>query len=260
MRHALYLPPFGELADPGVLAELSARAEAAGFDGVFLWDHVVRPRQPGLGVCDPWIALAAIAARTERIRIGTRITPLSRRRPHDVARQAAAVDQLSAGRLVLGVGLGADNGGELSRLGEADDPRTRAEMLDEGLDVICALWSGEPVTHRGRHFRVDGLRFLPRPVQRPRIPIWVAAQSVKRAPLHRAARFDGLCPETTPDGLRAMLDVVARHRGGLDGYEVAVGGPPDDDPGPFRAAGASWWLVQFPEITTVAEVEAAISR
>ncbi|MEV0087002.1 LLM class flavin-dependent oxidoreductase [Saccharopolyspora sp. NPDC050642] len=260
MRYALYLPPFGELADPGVLADLSARAENAGFDGVFLWDHVVRPRRPGLAVCDPWIALAAIAARTERIRIGTRITPLSRRRPHDVARQAVAIDQLSAGRFILGVGLGAANGGELSKLGEADDARTRAEMLDEALDVICRLWSGEPVDHSGEHYRVDGLQFLPRPVQRPRIPIWVAAQSVRPRPLRRAARFDGVCPETTPDGLREMLRSIERSRGGLRDYDVAVGGAPGDDPAPYREAGATWWLVQFPELTSVHEVTAAIDR
>ncbi|WP_067478851.1 LLM class flavin-dependent oxidoreductase [Actinomadura hibisca] len=259
MRHALYLPPFGELADPAVLADLAARAEEAGFDGVFLWDHLVRPDRPDLAVCDAWIALAAIAARTGRVTIGTRVTPLSRRRPQEVARQAVAIDQLSAGRFVLGVGLGGDNGGELSRLGEVDDARTRAEMLDEGLDVICRMWSGAPVDHRGRHYRVEGLRFLPRPVQRPRIPIWVAAQSVKPGPLRRAARFDGLCPETTPDGLREMLAEIERRRGGLDGFEVAVGGPPGDDPEPYRQAGATWWLVQFPEITSVAEVAAVIA-
>ncbi|MQY05289.1 LLM class flavin-dependent oxidoreductase [Actinomadura macrotermitis] len=259
MRHALYLPPFGELADPAVLADLSARAEAAGFDGVFLWDHVVRPNQPDLPVCDAWIALAAIAMRTERITIGTRITPLSRRRPQDVARQAVAIDRLSAGRLVLGVGLGADNGGELSKLGEVDDARTRAEMLDEGLDVVCRMWSGEPVTHRGRHYRVDGLRFLPRPVQRPRIPIWVAAQSVKPAPLRRAARFDGLCPETTPDGLRQMLDQIEQQRGDLQDFAVAVGGAPDEDPAPYREAGANWWLVQFPELTSISDVTGVLA-
>lgn len=148
------------------------RAEEARFDGVFLRDHMVRPRRHELAVCDPWTALAAIALRTERITIGTRITPLSRRRPHDVAQQAVAVDYLSSGRLVLGVGLGADNGGELSRLGEITEARARAGALDEGLDLLCRLWSGEPVTHRGHHYRIDGLRFLPRPVQRPRIPIW----------------------------------------------------------------------------------------
>ncbi|MBO2448059.1 LLM class flavin-dependent oxidoreductase [Actinomadura barringtoniae] len=257
MRHALYLPPFGELADPGVLGELAVQAEEAGFEGVFLWDHVVRPKHAGLEVCDPWIALAAIAERTERVTIGTRITPLSRRRPHDVARQAIALDRLSGGRFVLGVGLGGDNGGELSKLGEETDARTRAEMLDESLELLGQLWSGETVTHDGPHYRVDGLRFVSGPV---RIPIWVAAQSVKPGPLRRAARFDGLCPETTPDGLRAMLAEIERQRGCLEHYEVAVGGRPGDDPEPFREAGATWWLVTLPEITTVKEAMDAINR
>jgi len=259
MRRALYLPPFGELAHPNVLADLAASAEGAGFDGVFLWDHVVRPLNPDLPVCDPWIALAAMASRTERITLGTRVTPLSRRRPQVVARQSVALDQLSGGRFVLGVGLGGDNGGELGRLGEVTGLRARAEMLDEGLEVLQRLWSGEEVHHEGPHYRVDGLRFLPPPVRRSGIPVWVAAQSTKAAPLRRAARFDGLCPEVPPEELREMLAVVADHRGGLGGFEVAAGGPPDGDPEPYREAGATWWLVQFPEVTARGEVEEAIA-
>ncbi|GAB3482639.1 LLM class flavin-dependent oxidoreductase [Nocardiopsis coralliicola] len=259
MRTGLYLPPFGELADPGAVAGVAARAEAAGFDGVFLWDHVARPRSPGLAVGDAWIALAAAAAATRRIVLGTRVTPLPRRRPHDVARQAVALDQLSGGRFVLGAGIGSDRSGELSRLGEETAARTRAAMLDEGLDLIDRLWTGADVHHVGGHYTVDGLRFLPRPVQRPRIPVWIGAQSVNPGPLRRAARFDCICPETDPDGLRAMLAAVAEQRGGLDGYAVAVGGPPGADPEPFRAAGATWWLEQFPEVTSVAEVDAVIA-
>ncbi|WP_219503657.1 LLM class flavin-dependent oxidoreductase [Nonomuraea ceibae] len=256
MRWGLYLPPFGELADPRVLAELGAQAEAAGFDGVFLWDHVVRPERPGLEVGDAWIGLAAIAAATRRVIIGTRITPLSRRRPQVVARQGVALDQLSGGRFVLGAGLGSDRSGELSRLGEETDPRVRAAMLDEGLEVIRRCWSGEPVSYEGRHYKVDGLTFRPAP--RPRVPIWVAAQSVRRGPLRRAARFDGLCPETGPDGLVEMLGVVREHRQSLEGFEVAVSAPPGADPDPYRRAGATWWLVQAPAVSTADEVAAII--
>ncbi|GAB3663879.1 hypothetical protein GCM10027589_27660 [Actinocorallia lasiicapitis] len=260
MRHALYLPPFGELADPDTLADLAELAENAGFDGLFLWDHVARPAHPDLAVTDVWTALAAIASRTQRITIGTRITPLSRLRPQLVARQTAALDHLSNGRLVLGVGLGGDDHGELARFGEVTDPRIRAAMLDESLDLLCQMWSGEPVDHHGPHFRAEGgLRFLPRPIQRPRIPVWVAAQTIHQGPLRRAARFDGLCPETTPDGLREMLAIIASHRGDLTGFEVAVSGLQHADPEPFRAAGATWWLVQFPEITTRQDVVAAIA-
>lgn len=260
MRTAVYLPPFGELADAEALAYLAARAEDAGFHGAFLWDHVARPHHRGLQVGEPWTALAAMALRTERIVLGTRVTPLPRRRPHDLARQTVAVDRLSGGRLVLGVGLGSNTGGELSALGEEDDPRVRAGMLDEALDVLCRLWSGERVDHDGRHYRVDGLRFLPRPVQRPRIPVWVAAQAVKDAPLRRAARFDGLCAEADPERLAEMLAVVREYRGGLEGFETAVCGGPGEDPGPYRRAGATWWLMRLPEVTTVRAAATLISR
>ncbi|WP_049568235.1 LLM class flavin-dependent oxidoreductase [Nocardiopsis sp. SBT366] len=259
MRRALYLPPFGELADSRVLADLASRAELAGFDGVFLWDHVVRPLRPTLPVCDPWIALAAMAAATERIILGTRVTPLSRRRPQVVARQAVALDQLSGGRFVLGVGLGGDNGGELGRLGETTDPRTRAGMLDEGLDLLERIWSGDVVHHEGEHYRVDGLRFLPTPERAEGIPVWVATQSTRGAPLRRAARFQGLCPEGSPEDLAAMLSVIAEQRGDLRGFEVAVGGPPGTDPEPYAEVGATWWLHQFPEVTARAEVEEVVA-
>ncbi|MCP2277747.1 Luciferase-like monooxygenase [Nocardia amikacinitolerans] len=262
LRHGVYLPPFGELADPRVLADLAAEAEQAGFDGVFVWDHVVRPHRPGLAVCDAWIALAAMALATRRVTIGPRVTPLSRRRPHDVARQAVALDQLSGARFVLGVGSGADTGGELSKLGEATEPRERARLLDEGLHVITALWSGDEVRHDGPRYRVDDLRFLPRPVRRPRIPIWVAARSVRGAPLRRAARYDGLCPEASPGELTEMLEVIAEYRADLTGYEVAVAVPPerDKEQEAYERAGATWWLRQLPEICTRAEAFALIDR
>ncbi|MFB8003987.1 LLM class flavin-dependent oxidoreductase [Nocardia sp. NPDC056000] len=258
MRLGVYLPPFGELADPRVLADLAAEAEASGFDGVFLWDHVIRPQRPGLPVCDAWIALAAIAAATRTVRFGPRVTPLSRRRPHDVARQSVALDQLSGGRFVLGVGLGSNTGGELTALGEEPDARARARLLDESLEVITALWSGAVVDHHGPHFQVDGLSFLPRPLQVPRIPVWVATQSLNRAPLRRAARFDGCCPEASPPDLVAMLELIGEFRGSLDGFEIAVAGAADRDPDAYRAAGATWWLVQIPEISTRAQASAVI--
>lgn len=260
VRRGVCLPPFGELADPRVLAELAAAAESAGFDGVFVSDHVVLPQRPALPVCDAWIALAAMATATTRVTLGPRVTPLSRRRPHDVARQAVALDQLGEGRLVLGVGPGCDAGGEFARLGEADAARDRAERLDEALDVITGLWSGEPVRHAGRHYRVDDLFFLPRPTQRPRIPIWVAARTTAPAVMRRAARFDGLFPQASPGELADMLTAVAELRDGLDGYEVAVALPPAADPDPYLTAGATWWLTQLPDITTRRAAVSVIRR
>src|SRR5436305_1185984 len=146
MRHGLSLAPFGELADPRAVAGLASDAERAGFDGFFLWDHMYRPGPPFRPVADPWIVLAAVATATERMRIGPLVTPVARRRPQKLARETTNLDQLSGGRLVLGVGLGVNTGGELTRFGEEDDARARGDRLDEGLELLCRLWSGEAVT------------------------------------------------------------------------------------------------------------------
>ena len=194
MRSGLFLPLFDELADPAVVARLSAEAEEAGWHGVFVWDHV-RWREPVLAVADPWITLAAVAAATRSVRLGPMVTPLARRRPVKVARETATLDWLSGGRLTLGVGLGSDQfGSEFSVTGEELDERRRARMLDESLDILTAAWSGEPVQHRGEHYTVDGMRFLPRPVQRPGVPVWVAGLYGKPRPLRRAARYQGFMP------------------------------------------------------------------
>src|ERR671930_123073 len=191
MRSGLFLPPFDALADPAVVARLSADAEEAGWHGVFLWDNL-RYVEPVVEVADPWITLAAMAVATERIRLGPMVTPLARRRPVKVARETATLDRLSGGRLTLGVGLGSDRfGGEFSITGEEVDDKRRARMLDEALPILTAAWSGEPVHHRGEHYTVDGMQFLPRPVQRPGIPVWVGGYYGRRAPLRRAAHHQG---------------------------------------------------------------------
>ncbi len=242
MLHALYLPPFGEFADPHVTVELAVAAEEAGWDGIFLWDHMWRRPSEYLEVADTWITLAAIASVTQRLRLGPTITPLSRRRPHKVAREAVTLDHLSDGRLTLGVGLGVNTGGELERFGECAEERVQAERLDEALEVILGLWSGEEINHHGRHFTADHIRFLPTPVQRPRIPIWGATTGTGSAkPLRRAARLDGLFPvNTTHDQLATMLDVVAEERGSLDGFDVAMLAFPDTDLEVLARTGVTW--------------------
>jgi alkanesulfonate monooxygenase SsuD/methylene tetrahydromethanopterin reductase-like flavin-dependent oxidoreductase (luciferase family) len=261
-RSALFLPIFDELADPRVLADLAAEAEAAGWDGVFLWDHVLY-REPVVDVTDPWIALAAMACATERLVIGPMVTPVARRRPHKLARETVALDRLSGGRLVFGAGLGGDPGRELSALGEETDPRARARLLDEGLDLLVRLWSGERVDHVGPAYAADGVTFRPPPARQPRIPVWLGARHGHLAPVRRAARYDGLFPIALPepDDLRATLRVVAEHRVGDAPFDVAVQGVIDTDPAPWVAAGATWWLVRFePFGITVAEVRDAIAR
>jgi alkanesulfonate monooxygenase SsuD/methylene tetrahydromethanopterin reductase-like flavin-dependent oxidoreductase (luciferase family) len=253
MRSGLFVPLFDELADPALVARLSAKAEEAGWDGVFVWDHV-RWREPVRDVVDPQITLAAIAVATERIRLGPMVTPLARRRPVKVARETATLDRLSGGRLTLGVGLGSDEfGSEYSITGEELDERRRARMLDEALEILQAAWSGEPVHHRGENYTVDGMRFLPRPVQRPGVPVWVAGFYGKPRPLRRAARHQGFFPVNLerPDQLAEIVAHLAalRRKAGRDPsepYDVVAALPPGSDPAPYAEAGATWWLVEFP--------------
>jgi alkanesulfonate monooxygenase SsuD/methylene tetrahydromethanopterin reductase-like flavin-dependent oxidoreductase (luciferase family) len=257
----LTIPIFDELADPAVLAQLAAEAEAAGWDGFFIWDHV-NYREPVQAVTDPWIALAAIACHTKRITIGPMVTPLARRRPHVLARQVVALDRLSRGRLVLGAGLGLDtSGGEFSRFGEEQDPRVRAAMLDEALDLVVSLTSGAQVDHHGSHYTASAVRFRPTPVN-GRVPVWVAARWPHRRPLQRAARFDGLFViDLEPDGLPEVLSAVAGYRPqGLSAFEVVVHDVPGVDPGPWSDAGATWLLSRFDSFTaTVDEVRRVIA-
>jgi alkanesulfonate monooxygenase SsuD/methylene tetrahydromethanopterin reductase-like flavin-dependent oxidoreductase (luciferase family) len=266
MRSGLFIPLFDALADPAVVARLSAEAEEAGWHGVFVWDNL-RYVEPVVDVADPWITLAAMATATERIRLGPMVTPLARRRPVKVARETATLDRLSGGRLTLGVGLGSDEfASEYSITGEELDDRRRASMLDESLEILEAAWSGEPVHHRGEHYMVDGMGFLPRPVQRPGVPVWVAGYYGKPRPMRRAARYQGFFPLGL-DHPEQLAEVVAhlaslrREAGGdpTDPYDVVVSLPPGDDPAPYAAAGAAWWLVEFPwDAVSVDQVRAVI--
>jgi alkanesulfonate monooxygenase SsuD/methylene tetrahydromethanopterin reductase-like flavin-dependent oxidoreductase (luciferase family) len=249
MRSALWFPIFDDLADPGVLARLAAEAEEAGWHGVFVWDHL-HWRSPIRQVADPWITLAAIASATEQVRLGPMITPLARRRPAKVARETATLDRLRRGRLTLGVGLGSDRfGSEFSKTGEQPDERLRGQMLDESLEILTAAWSGEPVHHCGNHYTVDGIEFLPRPIQRPRVPVWVAGFPGNVKPLRRAARYDGYFPVNLehPDQLGEIVAAIKdlRPRDAVP-CDVAVALAPDTDPAPYAQAGATWWMPEFP--------------
>jgi len=173
-----------------VTVEMAVVAEEAGWDGFFLWDHLTFP-YPSVPMEDPWVLLGAAAARTSRIRLGTLVTPLPRRRPQVVAKQLTTLDNLSRGRAVLGVGLGGDPG-DFTHFGEDARSIVRAKKLDEALDVITRLWSGESVDHKGEHYTVEGATLLPTPVQKPRIPIYVGGD--KAGALRRAARYDGWVP------------------------------------------------------------------
>ncbi len=165
VRYGFVIPT----GDVLTVAELAAEAEAADWDGVFTYDAI---HIEGMGpIFDPWVVLAAMAMRTERVRIGAMLTPPARRRPWKLTRETVSVDHLSNGRLVLPVGLGALDDGGFGKVGEPMDRRTRAELLDEGLEILTGLWSGRPFGFQGKHYHLDEMTFLPPPVQQPRIPI-----------------------------------------------------------------------------------------
>jgi alkanesulfonate monooxygenase SsuD/methylene tetrahydromethanopterin reductase-like flavin-dependent oxidoreductase (luciferase family) len=251
VRYGFVLP----WGDARTAADLAAVAETHGWDGFFVWE-------PVWGV-DAWISLAAAAMVTSRIRLGTMLTPMPRRRPWDVAGQAATLDNLSGGRVILSVGLGAAHAGWLAF---EPDPgrRVRAELLDEGLDVVTGLWAGQPFEYEGRHFRVTPSDFLPppAPVQRPRIPIWVVGGWPAPKSMRRAARYDGWLPNSvdkgaagpvTPEQVAAgaswIRDLRTVEGLAVDGYDVICEGttPEDAKQGaevvrPWHEAGATWWI------------------
>jgi alkanesulfonate monooxygenase SsuD/methylene tetrahydromethanopterin reductase-like flavin-dependent oxidoreductase (luciferase family) len=267
VRFGLFFPQFDELADPDRLAELAVVAEEAGWSGFFLWDHMLA--RPGMSVCDPWIAMAAIATATREIRFGAMVTPLARRRPWVVARQAAALDILSGGRLVIGVGLGDDGWKEFSSFGDASEPRERRVLLDESLEVLQRLLTGEDVDFDGERLHVHSTPFLPKPVQDP-VPIWVAGRWPNRAPLARAARMHASFPIFAGDPDFPDADDLAGVRAELtrlhvpDGHDLAITckmrllGPPERAKAVATAEshGVTWLLEGFGPGLSVAEFEA----
>jgi hypothetical protein len=235
MKFSVTVGAVGDGRDPRGLAELARAVEDSGWDALFLEDYLVYQGDASRPTYDPWICLAAMAVATERIRIGTTVTPLPRRRPWKVAAEAVALDHLSGGRMVLGVGIG-DPGDPFM---EGKSPRVLAEMLDEGLELIDRLWSGELVTFTGKHYRLEGVQLTARPVQEPRIPVWVGGNMLVPAVRRRILRWDGSCAykgstdapqRITPDDVLSLSADGAR--------EVKVSG---GEPEAFAEAGASWW-------------------
>src|SRR5262249_40589132 len=179
---------------PEVFAGVARRAEETGWDALLVWDHVAGEKDLRWEIADPWILLTAAALATRRIRLGTAITPVARRRPSQLARGVSAWDRVPGGRMILGVGLGEPVAGEYGSFGDTTDTKVLAERLDEGLHALDLLWSGEPVTYRGNQITIDDVVFRPTPVQRPRVPVWVGGFWPNKAPRRRAARGGGAIP------------------------------------------------------------------
>ncbi len=263
MRFAIDVPNFGDFADPRVVADLARRAEDAGWDGLFVWDHVTHRKELRRTIADPWVLLTAAALATQRIRLGTMITPVARRRVSKLAREVTTLDRLTGGRMILGVGLGAPIADEFGSFGETTDPKDLAARLDEGLEALNLIWSGQPVTFRGEHVVVEDVAFLPTPVQRPRVPVWVGGEWPARPPMRRAARWDGAAPILVPgpDGKPRQPDAATtreihayvhhqRAAAGLDSepFDLVMSatspagpGAAADLAGSLEQAGATWW-------------------
>ncbi|GCE21709.1 LLM class flavin-dependent oxidoreductase [Dictyobacter kobayashii] len=253
MKFGLDVPTTGAYADARVLAQLALEAEVAGWDGFFIWD-VLPESQP---VIDPWIALTAIALQTSRIKIGLLVAPLARHRPYLVAQRLANLDQLSGGRIICTVGLGASE--EMCvAFGEESKPTVRARQLDEGLAILAGLWSEDPFSFNGEHYKLHQVSLHAKPLQTPCIPLWVAGGWPRRAPFRRAAQWDGVSLKSiqveknqwlTLDDFRSCLAYVRAHRSRSTPFEVVMSGetPSDRAQGiaivtPFQEAGATWWV------------------
>ena len=251
------VPNVGTFGDPRLLVDLAVAAEEAGWDGFFLWDHLLWDDPQG-HVADPTVVISAVAARTERIRIAIMVNSLARRRPAKVARETATLDVLTAGRLIVGAGLGTLTS-EFTAFGESADPRVRAARLDESLHLLDALWTGRPVTFHGEYLTAAGVTMLPRPVQRPRIPIWCGGRWPNKRPFRRAARWDGVMPvhtgyglgETMPPAeLQAIVTYTQEHRKETGPFDVALEGCTDGSAADrggqlvasYARAGLTWWI------------------
>jgi len=264
LRYAIHVHAFGANADPRRVADLAREAEEAGWDGVFVDDHLTaRSARGPEPAANPWITLAAIATATRRVRLGPMVAALPRRRPWQVASETTTLDHLSGGRLVLGVGSGTAEERSFRPFGEVLDARTRAAMLDESLEVLSGLWAGTPFTHHGAHYRVEDAVFLPRPVQTPRVPVWVAGHWPHRRPFRRAARWDGLFVDAVgvdwtvgqivpPDVLRDCVRYTLDHRPDAARgapFDVVIGGTSPEDPAAaaarlatYEGTGLTWWV------------------
>ncbi|MET4640066.1 LLM class flavin-dependent oxidoreductase [Mycetocola sp. 2940] len=275
MKYGVHLPNFGAFGDARALAGLARDAETAGWDGFFLWDHLLFCEFDRNDHVDPWVALTAVAAATDRIMLGPLVTPLPRRRPWELARQAVSLQNYSGGRLILGVGLGEPVEWDFRFFGDETDAVVRGQMLDEGLAVLTGLWSGEAFGFSGTHYSLEPMTFLPAP--HAPIPIWVGGSWPNGRPFRRAARFDGMVPMVdgtlSPSALQPAVDYVHAHRTDPAApFDVVASGRSDADgqhPSEEFEGLATWWLEDisplrfgwdWPDLANVWDVDALRDR
>ncbi len=275
MQFGIDLPNYGKFGDPTLLVDLAIEAESAAWDGFFLWDHLVSGGRST--VTDPWVVLSAAAVKTERIRLGPMVTPLARRRMARLARETVALDHLSGGRLILGVGLGSSDRKEFAYFGDEGDRKARAKILDESLDVLALLWGGEKVMFKGEHVEARTTPFLPTPFQGPRIPIWVAGTWPNKPPMRRAARWDGAFPIDARGDLSQQLSIedmsdvisfVKERRPAGGSFDIVHAGLMTGDAAQdidltdhYAEIGVTWWLEHlYPSRMTPTAVRKFIRR
>ena len=251
MKYGIYISNYALQGNPKKFVELAVAAEKAGWDGFFMWDHNYAGKDKL--IADPWITLAAIAAQTEIIKIGTTVTPLPRRRPEKVAREVTTIDHLSNGRFILGVGSGGHSNFDFGWFGEEISVKERAEHLDESLAILEGLWSGKPFSFSGKHYNIHEVTFNPRPIQQPRVPIWCAGTWPIKAPFRRAARYDGVFPlgidgNMELDDYSDVANYVKKHRKSMKDYDMIIIGQSTGDPekdswiDESKACGVTWYL------------------
>jgi len=280
VKYSVDVPNFGDFASPTTFAEVARRVEAAGWDALLVWDHVVGERADRWEIADPWVLLTAAALATSRIRLGTAITPVARRHPAKLAREVTTLDRLTGGRMILGVGLGEPVADEYGALGDTTDRRVLARRLDEGLEALDRLWSGDPVTYHGEHVRIDDVTFRPTPVQRPRVPIWVGGMWPRKPPMRRAARWDGAIPatagmaEAAPPSIEETEELVRflrtqRRAYGREAepFDIVLGGATPANPpaardviGPLADRGVTWWDERQPWGPDMGRLEPVLRR
>jgi len=271
VRYAINIPNFGIYSDIQNMAELAHEAEEAGWDGFFIWDHIGGGPEWDVPLADPLVMLTAIAMRTRRIKLGPIVTALPRVHPWKLARETASLDRLSRGRLILGVGIGSDEGREYSTFNASPENKLHGEMLDEGLTVLTKLWSGESFDYAGQHYTLHNARFLPTPLQQPRIHIWVAGVWPHKKPFRRAAQWDGVCPlgsngELTPANFQEIVACIKLYRQTDAPFDVLAAGHTkgtDEDNAqllPLAEAGVTWWQEAFDWNFSLEQVRARIRQ
>lgn len=254
-KYGLALIQFNEFANPDIVVEFAVEAEKAGWDGIFVCDHLLFSREPVNSIAETWILMSAIAAKTKKIKIGTYVTPLPRYHPWQFAKMAATLDILSKGRLILGIGIGGPEV-EFEAFGEKYDTKILAEKLDESLDIIQGLWSGEPFSYSGKYYTIDNVSLLPKPIQTPRIPLILGGTWSNKKPFVRAAKFDGVMPihknfpqELSVEEVQEINSLIRKNRASTHNFEIMISGTGFFTPErrvemikPYIDAGITWWL------------------